>query len=432
MAPRVDPNSLTPKRSRAERARQYLTAGAVFRDDSDDELGLVDHEWEWIYDGEECSVANGITQDELEGKEEVETPSRRKKNPKTKRIIRGARMGSFECKIGDTVLLKSPEAGKAWVGIILHFLEDEEHGKAANFMWSSSESEITEKHKRKRTDFLPQELYLTPAFDVNGLAAINGKATVCSKENFFKKFPTVKAPTRKRKLVNEYSKWFVCRRACNTRTVTYTDEFIWEEYFPGGENVTVQDLLELVDRVTYETKLSRKRKADTDVSISRAFNFILLTMDSSMSKKQKTLRILQLPGESRKQPPQLPHPNLLASIQLSPLPLTNVSSSRRLSNSHLSVLESYRHQLYHPRSPKLAVLSMSPPSLCHSLAARTNSQPSIPTSRPPSPTAPAPASTSQASRGQEKLPQSAKQYPLSTPPFSQTNSKTSYSSKSMA
>lgn len=269
MAPPNEETSSTPKRSRADRARQYLSSGAVQREDSDDELGLVDYEWEWIYEGEDPgNGVDGIIQGDLEKKEELDTPSRRKKSTKSKRIIRGARMGSFECKIGDTVLLKSPEAGKAWVGVILHFLEDEDLGKAANFMWYSSESEIQDKHKRKRTDFLPQELYLTSAFDTNGLAAINGKATVCSKEKFDARWPKGKPPTRNRKQVIEYGKWFICRRACNTRTVTYTDEFVWEEYFPGGEDIAIQELLGLVDRVTNETKLSRKRKAervDTDV-----------------------------------------------------------------------------------------------------------------------------------------------------------------------
>jgi origin recognition complex subunit 1 len=270
MAPPDDGKHSTPKRSRADRARQYLSSGAVAREDSDDELGLVDYEWEWIYDGDDSTnLVNGASQDALEKKEQVETPSRKKKQSKSKRIIKGARMGSFECKIGDTVLLKSPEAGKAWVGVILYFLEDEEIGKAACFMWFSSEAEIT-KHKRKRTDALPQELYLTPAYDVNCLAAINGKATVCSGEKFFDRFPKGKPPGKNRKQIAEYSKWFVCRRACNTRTVTYTDEFVWEEYFPAKENIAIQDLLDLVDRVTEETKLSRKRKAekvDTDVSI---------------------------------------------------------------------------------------------------------------------------------------------------------------------
>lgn len=62
-------------------------------------------------------------------------------------------MGSFQCKIGDTVLLKA-EGNEAWVGIICNFREDEEdEEKMADFMWFSTPREIRNKIK-KRTDAL--------------------------------------------------------------------------------------------------------------------------------------------------------------------------------------------------------------------------------------------------------------------------------------
>jgi origin recognition complex subunit 1 len=61
-------------------------------------------------------------------------------------------MGSFECRLGDTVLLKADGSGEAWVGIICDFQADEDGDKAANFMWFSSAQEI--RNPKKRTDFL--------------------------------------------------------------------------------------------------------------------------------------------------------------------------------------------------------------------------------------------------------------------------------------
>ena len=110
--------------SKAERARQLLRTGGVTREDSDDELGLEDYPWEWIYADDEENAE-----------------------------IIGARMGTFECKIGDCVLLKAEGAGEAWIGLICDFQDDEEE-KAANFMWLSTEREIRNKEKKRR-DFLP-------------------------------------------------------------------------------------------------------------------------------------------------------------------------------------------------------------------------------------------------------------------------------------
>lgn len=114
----------------------------IAREDSDDELGVDDHPWEWIHaDVREASPAG--------------TPSRKRKRSMVDdepRII-GARMGSFVCRAGDIVLLKAETTGEAWVAIIRDFLEDEDGEMAADFLWFSSEKEIRNKHK-KRTDFL--------------------------------------------------------------------------------------------------------------------------------------------------------------------------------------------------------------------------------------------------------------------------------------
>ena len=136
--------STTPQKqhvpeTKAERARRYLSGGGVIREDSDDELGLEDYPWQWLY-----------SHPTTNGEEITET---RPKSPEQSRII-GARMGNFQCLIGDCVLLKAEGTNEAWVGLICDFQDDEEEEKAANFMWFSTEREIRNKQK-KRTDALP-------------------------------------------------------------------------------------------------------------------------------------------------------------------------------------------------------------------------------------------------------------------------------------
>ena len=120
-------------KSKAERAKQYLSVGGVAREDSDDELGLEDLPWDWIYS---------------------EKPAKRAGGGGGERGIVGARMGDFQCMVGDSVLLKAEGTREAWIGLICTFVEDDEGEKVANFMWFSTEREIRNKQK-KRTDALP-------------------------------------------------------------------------------------------------------------------------------------------------------------------------------------------------------------------------------------------------------------------------------------
>ncbi|KAF2145639.1 uncharacterized protein K452DRAFT_315838 [Aplosporella prunicola CBS 121167] len=239
------------KKTTTERARQWLKGGGVLREDSDDELGLDDHPWEWIY--EERDVSS--------------TKSRKRKSSQVQepqREIVGARMGSFQCKVGDTVLLKA-EGNEAWVGIVCDLFDGDvdagEDEKQAKFMWFSTPSEIRNKTKR-RTDYLENELYITANFDDNPLTTINGTAIVMSKDSFLQKWPTGKIPRTSK----DYGKVFICQRGCNTRTATYTEPFVWEDVY--SEEGNIGDLLELVKNQTKET---RKRqvpkgpsKADLD------------------------------------------------------------------------------------------------------------------------------------------------------------------------
>lgn len=123
-----------------KRAKRAVLPG-IARADSDDELGIDDHPWEWIY-ADKQSIQQGT---------ENGNTRKRKRTTEGQSEIVAARMGSFMCRVGDTVLLKAEGTGEAWVGLICEFLEEDDGEKAANFMWFSSEKEIRNKQK-KRTD----------------------------------------------------------------------------------------------------------------------------------------------------------------------------------------------------------------------------------------------------------------------------------------
>ncbi|KAI0379691.1 P-loop containing nucleoside triphosphate hydrolase protein [Hypomontagnella monticulosa] len=220
--------------------RSSTKATGVARDDSDDELGIDDHPWEWIYRQTQPS----------------ESVTKRKRS--VHHDIVGARMGGFECYVGDCVLLKADGSNEAWVAIVTEFRESDEDGDmAANFLWFSTEKEIRNSD-RKRSDFLPNELYITPSSDINPLASINGKAVVMSQQRFLEEYPSGKIPRSS----PGYNKTFVCRRGCNTRTATYTEEFIWEDVYSGKEE-DIGDLLELVQSGTRSTRKRRNHEIST-------------------------------------------------------------------------------------------------------------------------------------------------------------------------
>lgn len=262
------PTPPSSRASTASRARQYLTKGGIAREDSDDELGLEDHPWEWIYATPTTdSAAPSLT-----------STKTRNASSSSSAIV-GARMGDFECRVGDCVLLKAEGNNEAWVGLICEFAQEDEDedereaasddgegsdsededeegkGMVANFMWFSTDREIRNEKKR-RGDALPNELYITPSWDVNPLASINGKATILSERAFLERWPSGKVP----KSSKDFGKAFVCRRGCSTRTATYTEEFVWEDVFRGAD-----DLPALIARVKGETKATRKKRKRSEL-----------------------------------------------------------------------------------------------------------------------------------------------------------------------
>lgn len=145
----IIPSSREESNSKAARARRLLTRGPLPREDSDDELGQEDLPWQWVYSAEESSTTdtnNGRRDIGDREEDDAPVPTTRRKSKSHRSAsqsydqkITGARMGSFECKIGDCVLLKAEgEGNKAWVGIICEFADDENDDMSVNIMCKCS------------------------------------------------------------------------------------------------------------------------------------------------------------------------------------------------------------------------------------------------------------------------------------------------------
>lgn len=300
--PQIRPNA-------HQRAQKWMTKGALVRDDSDDELGDEDLPWDWIYDKE---PENNEQAEENEDQTQKSRRRRSSRPAKKKRTIVGARMGSFECRVGQIVLLKSPEPGKDWVGIIIEFVEEddeEQEGeilKSVNIMWFASPDEFLSTRNKRRADALPNEQYLTADFNRNPLSSINGKGTVMSKGAFYAKYPDGKPPKNKAELA-EYNKCIVCRRGVSQVQGRYTEEFVWEDVYRED------NIYELISLVKDGLKAARKRKAvDNDVSgtiYHGLAGFNILICGLSMSNRR--MKVLPLPrrGSGRGWPPPMPLPS---------------------------------------------------------------------------------------------------------------------------
>lgn len=252
-----------------EQVDRLAPVGGIVREDSDDELGVEDFPWVWIYAADD--------EDEQSDEQRNRTPRRKatKRQSRGKKKIVGARMGYFECRIGDTVLLKSPEAGRDWAGIACEFLEEEEKDsndgsdseseygnkmtKCVNIMWFASPDEFMSTKNKKREDALENEQYITVDFNVNPLTSISGKATVLSENAFMERYPDGKPPKGKEALA-EYHKCIICRRGVNQLQGRYTEEFVWEKVY----NATEKGVFDLIDFIQAGLKRAKRRRHDED------------------------------------------------------------------------------------------------------------------------------------------------------------------------
>src|SRR5271170_1957066 len=191
-----------------QKSKKWLTKGGLVRDDSDDELGYDDHPWQWIYEEEKPSDSHDGTSASRKRKAGALAEAARKS------VIIGARMGTFSVKVGDAVLLKSPEQGKDWAGLICAFSETNDDGEeemCAHIQWFCSPDELIGGKKSKaRSDVLSNESYITADFNMNPLTAINGKAMIMSKDVFFETYPKGNPPKSK-SAAARYAKSIICR-----------------------------------------------------------------------------------------------------------------------------------------------------------------------------------------------------------------------------
>ncbi|KAI5298963.1 hypothetical protein KEM56_003631, partial [Ascosphaera pollenicola] len=284
----------------AEQTRLWLTKGGILHEDSDDELGNEDYPWEWVYED-----VNG------DGDDAAQTPSRKGRPRKRQRRVIGARMGQFECKIGDTVLLKSPEAGHDWAGIICEFTEEEnedsddhrdtangtmEKLKCANIMWFASPDEFMSTKKKRRDDALPNEQYITADFNVNPLTSINGKANIMSASVFNLRYPDGKP--KGKAAAAEYNKCIICRRGVSQLQGRYTDEFVWEDVYDGTED----GVFRFIDFIRASLKRSkRKRVEEKEFVEAIAPNEAEVEVPSTPRKRQKTSSVAGTPSSRRSQ-----------------------------------------------------------------------------------------------------------------------------------
>jgi origin recognition complex subunit 1 len=284
----ADPTPRKQPKARAERARKALAGATLRREDSDDELGYEDLPWEWVYSG------GDVSEEEDDNDVEDSSFARKRGRPPRKiqkppgRNIVGAKNGSFECKIGDCVLLKA-DSNEAWAGIICDFLEEDDE-KGVTIMWFNSEKEISNKQK-KRSDYLPNELYISTASDFNPIESINGKAVIMSKKMFDKKYPTGKI----QKKAKGYGKTFICRRGCNTRNATYTEEFIWEDIYHG----TAEDVERLTERLKAETTLTRKSGGRKRIKVEAEFEESDNELEQETPRKKRKTSTVSTPRKPR-------------------------------------------------------------------------------------------------------------------------------------
>ena len=132
---------------------------------------------------------------------------------------------------------------------------------------------------------------MTPNSDINPLESMNGKAKVMSLEAFQRAYPNGKVPRSSK----DYGKVFICRRGCNIRTASYTDEFIWEDVYQG-----VGDIEPLIESVERGTKATRKRKPARQVSPDTLYDAIDDGGDEEPGQKRTPRKPSNILGTPRK------------------------------------------------------------------------------------------------------------------------------------
>lgn len=132
--------------------------------------------------------------------------------------------------------------------------------------------------------------------------SINGKATILSTRSFNKRYPSGRVPRSSK----EQGKVFVCRRGCNTRTATYTEEFDWESIYQGSPDIPA-----LIQRVQDQTKATRKRKRKEDYPEEEAVDVCTTAPNGAMRTLTFCSGNLRAVARSQKHPASDERPSKL-------------------------------------------------------------------------------------------------------------------------
>jgi origin recognition complex subunit 1 len=108
---------------------------------------------------------------------------------------------------------------------------------------------------------------------------------------FHARHPSGKIPRKSK----EYGKTFICRRGCNTRTATYTEEFVWEDTYHGTE----EDVATLIDRLKSDTRATRKRRKDTKTTGDDNFEDDDIGEEPATPRKRQKTSAVSTPRKAR-------------------------------------------------------------------------------------------------------------------------------------
>lgn len=107
-----------------------------------------------------------------------------------------------------------------------------------------------------------------------------------------------------KKSSKDYGKIFVCRRGCNTRTTTYTSEFIWEHVYNTADDI--QSLVHLVQSQTKATRRGPGRPKKQQQQHKDLDEFVIPDSteqdEPETPRKRRKLKDATTPTSSRKSP----------------------------------------------------------------------------------------------------------------------------------
>ncbi|SZE99320.1 unnamed protein product [Blumeria hordei] len=234
----------------------------------------METEWEWIY-GEIPNNTETAAKAAPGSSAEISTSISGQTEGRGARRLIGARNAKFEFGIGDAVLVNCGDP-TPWIAIVRSIDQTVPGEEKVDVLWLSKHTEVTNKRK-KRKDYLPNELYLTPLKDSIGIDTIDGTAQLMSETVFNQKYPKGISQG-----ATVHGSVFICRRGCEARGAIYTDEFTWEDVEPR----TQEEVDALHKRIISETQ-PKKKRSPLRRSVKRENDSLPVIPEETPRKKQK-------------------------------------------------------------------------------------------------------------------------------------------------